>query len=457
MPRSHLDRAHDHPRRRARRRPAVPQGVRARRRPRRRRVSRACTSAASASSRPRSTGARSATTCSAPAGAPTSGGCATAPTTSPTCSRTTTVLTRRPSATAGTAVGSASWAAARSTATGSASSPSSRSTSRTATGSWSCTDESWTAGGSDVIADDLYDGQTIDARRRTRRLVTRRRDARRWFVAASGRWSSTPAALAPYVGPPVSRQEVARRRCEIWTLAVRAHAGRLRAEPGRLAAVHRARARRAARSGSGTPRCSSTTSSASARCATRRPPTGSSSAAATTSSSPPRPSTASATPRSTGWPGELDRRRPRGGRRALRPAPHRHLRVLRPAAQPAAPQRRVGHQGQLPRPAHRLPAAQRAARLDRRHRRVRALRGVPVRRRGLPRRLAASTWPSSSSTPTAWCRSSCPTCSSSCRTRRSSRRPDSTAIWSDAAVWVPWALYAGVRRPRRCSSGSTTR
>ncbi|KUL33037.1 alpha-L-rhamnosidase [Actinoplanes awajinensis] len=61
------------------------------------------------------------------------------------------------------------------------------------------TDESWTAGGSDVIADDLYDGQTIDARRRT---------------AAPG-WSLPVRVLdfdrgrlTPYIGPAVTRQDL---------------------------------------------------------------------------------------------------------------------------------------------------------------------------------------------------------------------------------------------------------
>ena len=64
------------------------------------------------------------------------------------------------------------------------------------------------------------------------------------------------------------------------------------------------------------------------------------------------------------------------------------VRVLGRDAQPAAPQRRVGAAGQLARRAHRLPAARRAARLDRRPRRVRAHGRLPLRRRGLPARLA---------------------------------------------------------------------
>ena len=40
----------------------------------------------------------------------------------------------------------------------------------------------------------------------------------------------------------------------------------------------------------------------------------------------------------------------------------------------------------------------------------------------------------------AWCPSSCRTCSST-SSGRGLPGPESTAIWSDAAVWVPWALW----------------
>lgn len=67
------------------------------------------------------------------------------------------------------------------------------------------TDETWSAFGSDVLADDLYDGQTIDARRR---------DAEWYTFGASQRWTlhARPldfdkGRLTPYVGPPVRRQE----------------------------------------------------------------------------------------------------------------------------------------------------------------------------------------------------------------------------------------------------------
>ena len=65
--------------------------------------------------------------------------------------------------------------------------------------------------------------------------------------------------------------------------------------------------------------------------------------------------------------------------------------MLRRPAQPAARQRGLGSAGQLPRRADRLPAARRAAGLDRRHRGVRPDRGLPVRRRRLPRATGCST------------------------------------------------------------------
>ncbi len=52
-------------------------------------------------------------------------------------------------------------------------------------------------------------------------------------------------------------------------------------------------------------------------------------------------------------------------RRAHRSRPDRHVRHVRLADQPAAAEHRVGTARQLPRRAHRLPAARRAARLDR--------------------------------------------------------------------------------------------
>ena len=79
------------------------------------------------------------------------------------------------------------------------------------------TDESWTASGSDTIADDLYDGQTIDARLRTPLwhefggLV----GAHGWVLPAR-RLAFDTSRLAPYVGPPVTRQEVV-PPVRVWT------------------------------------------------------------------------------------------------------------------------------------------------------------------------------------------------------------------------------------------------
>lgn len=76
------------------------------------------------------------------------------------------------------------------------------------------TDASWTAGPSATTANDLYDGQDIDARR----------FGTAWLEPdfASDSWvgvhelDTDPAALEPYVSPPVRRQEV-RTPERIWT------------------------------------------------------------------------------------------------------------------------------------------------------------------------------------------------------------------------------------------------
>ena len=76
------------------------------------------------------------------------------------------------------------------------------------------TDESWAAGPSAVVFNDLYDGQTIDARRHS--------DA--WLEPGFSDmvWTGVHRAeldfstLTPYVGPPVSRQEEL-SPIKIWT------------------------------------------------------------------------------------------------------------------------------------------------------------------------------------------------------------------------------------------------
>src|SRR5829696_4894940 len=76
------------------------------------------------------------------------------------------------------------------------------------------TDQEWTAGASAVVANDIYDGQTIDARRMS--------DA--WLrpgFAGEG-WTRVHVTdfdqgkLTPYVGPPVRRQDELKPQ-EIWT------------------------------------------------------------------------------------------------------------------------------------------------------------------------------------------------------------------------------------------------
>ncbi|MBM7787605.1 alpha-L-rhamnosidase [Tenggerimyces flavus] len=66
-------------------------------------------------------------------------------------------------------------------------------------------DETWTAIASDILADDLYDGQTIDARRRDPDWYTFG-GSQRWVLNART-LDFDPAKLTPYVGPPVIRHE----------------------------------------------------------------------------------------------------------------------------------------------------------------------------------------------------------------------------------------------------------
>jgi alpha-L-rhamnosidase len=68
------------------------------------------------------------------------------------------------------------------------------------------TDENWRAGGSDVIADDLYDGQIIDARRRSAKWHMHGGEPE-WFLPVRA-LDFDPAVLTPYIGPPVTRQDV---------------------------------------------------------------------------------------------------------------------------------------------------------------------------------------------------------------------------------------------------------
>jgi alpha-L-rhamnosidase len=74
------------------------------------------------------------------------------------------------------------------------------------------TDGSWWAGPSDTIADDLYDGQTIDARRRAPQHDARWDDQSLPVVPME----FDTALLAPMIGPPVVRHETV-RPVEVWT------------------------------------------------------------------------------------------------------------------------------------------------------------------------------------------------------------------------------------------------
>ena len=75
-------------------------------------------------------------------------------------------------------------------------------------------DESWTAGPSAVLANDLYDGQTIDARRHDHRWLQPGYENPAWSGVHRGALDLD--TLTPYVGPPVRRVlEVAPVR--VWT------------------------------------------------------------------------------------------------------------------------------------------------------------------------------------------------------------------------------------------------
>ena len=99
-----------------------------------------------------------------------------------------------------------------------------------------------------------------------------------------------------------------------------------------------------------------------------------------------------------GWPDDLEpTSRPSRPRRALRHGPRGVVRQLARAAGPVPRERRVEHARQLRRPSHRLPAARRAARLDRRHPGLRARGRIPLRQHRRPAELARATSPPSRS------------------------------------------------------------
>jgi alpha-L-rhamnosidase len=76
------------------------------------------------------------------------------------------------------------------------------------------TDETWRAGPSAVLANDLYDGQTIDARRYDDAWRHPGFDGAGWVGVH--RQEFDHATLTPYAGPPVSRQEEL-RPVRVWT------------------------------------------------------------------------------------------------------------------------------------------------------------------------------------------------------------------------------------------------
>ena len=129
------------------------------------------------------------------------------------------------------------------------------------------------------------------------------------------------------------------------------------------------------------------------------------------------------------------RRGRRGGRAAHRHDAHRLVRVIRTRSSPAARERRLGNARQLPVDPDRLPAARRAARLDRRHPGLLAHGELPVRLRRLPHLMAPRPRPRAGP-----------------QRRRGSprhprgpalvRQPRPTAAWGDAATAVPTVLHA---------------
>jgi len=76
------------------------------------------------------------------------------------------------------------------------------------------TDEGWAAGPSAVIVNDLYDGETIDARRCSEDWLERSFSDASWVGVHRTELDFT--TLTPYIGPPTTRQEEL-RPIKIWT------------------------------------------------------------------------------------------------------------------------------------------------------------------------------------------------------------------------------------------------
>ena len=76
------------------------------------------------------------------------------------------------------------------------------------------TDESWSAGPSATVSNDLYDGQTIDARRYSDAWLQPGFSDETWTGVHTAEFDF--GTLTPYIGPPVRRQEEL-RPIKIWT------------------------------------------------------------------------------------------------------------------------------------------------------------------------------------------------------------------------------------------------
>ena len=264
-----------------------------------------------------------------------------------------------------------------------------------------------------------------------------------------------PATLVAPFGPPVRRIEE-RRAGRRHPVARRDGRSSTSARTSSAGSGSRSTARPARRSRSATPRCWRTASCA--RGPLRQRP----------GHRPLHP--ARRRPRDVGAALHLPRLPLRRGRRLAgracgpttstavvlhsRPGADRLVRVLGPAPRPAARERRLGHARQLPRRPDRLPAARRAPRLDRRHRRC-----SRRRRRSSTTSPGSSPrgWRTSRSSRSAWAASfpwSCRTCWAMTM---------AAAAWGDAATVVPDRApraHGDARRARgpvrrACGPGST--
>ena len=163
------------------------------------------------------------------------------------------------------------------------------------------TDESWRAATGPILASDIYDGETYDARLERPGWSTPGYDDRDW--AGVRPLERDLATLVAPIGPAGAPHRSSSRRSRSSTSPSGPHDRRLRPEPGRPAAPDACRGRPGRRSRCATPRCWRTASCAPARCASRRPPTATRcGAAAWRPGSRASPSTASATPRSRAGP-----------------------------------------------------------------------------------------------------------------------------------------------------------